>query len=44
MTDNTRDTRRKVEGIGVMNDKVEEIEVFHTLGGVGEGHVHGRVK
>jgi hypothetical protein len=35
---------RKVECIGVMNDKLEEIEVFHTLAGAGEGHVQGRGK
>ena len=36
-----------MEGVGVMKDKeekVEEIEVSHTLGGVGEGRVQGRGK
>ena len=38
---------RKVQGVGVMKDKVvkvEEIEVSHTLGGSGEGRVQGRGK
>ncbi len=35
---------RKVDCVGVMKDKeiqVEEVEVSHTLGGSGEGRVHG---
>ncbi len=37
----------KVEGVGVMKDKVlnlEEIEAFHALGGAGEDRVQGRGK
>jgi hypothetical protein len=47
MTDKARAKGRKVEGVGVMKDKVrklEEIEASHTLGEVGEGRVQGRGK